>query len=132
MRSRRQAFCLAPTDAIDLIVERADWMPWDDVSTMCGTRGALWVREVLHTGWSDTYYQGIPGQAFGITGLPNGWYYARMELNPLGNLHEVTTENNVESRLVYLGGRAGHRWVLSSPWHGIRSDGQCGSLRGGA
>jgi hypothetical protein len=29
VRSRKQAFCLFPTDAIDLTVERADWQAWD-------------------------------------------------------------------------------------------------------
>jgi hypothetical protein len=119
VRSRKQAFCLAPTDAIDLTVERASWLPWNEIFTSCGLRTSLWVREVLHTGWGDTYYQWLPGQSFGITNLPNGWYYATIELNPLGRLYEVTTANNVESRLVYLGGRPGARWVLSSPWHGI-------------
>jgi hypothetical protein len=119
VRSRKQAFCLAPTDAIDLTVERASWSPWNEIFTTCGSRTALWVREVLHTGWADTYFQGIPGQSFNITSLPNGWYYATMELNPLGSLYEVTTANNDESRLVYLGGRPGARWVVSTPWHGI-------------
>jgi hypothetical protein len=27
--------------------------------------------------------------------------------------------NNVESRLLYLGGRPGKRWVVVAPWHGI-------------
>jgi Lysyl oxidase len=101
VRSRKQGFCLAPTNAIDLTVERAVWNPWDNgVGTSCGSEGALWVREVLQTGWADTYFQGIPGQSFNITNLPNGWYYARLEVNPLGALYETTTANNVESRLI--------------------------------
>lgn len=119
VRSRKQAFCLAPTDAIDLTIERASFSPWEGVSTNCGSSGALWVREVLQTGWADTYFQGIPGQSFNITDLPNGWYYARMEVNPLGTIHEVTTANNVESRLLHLGGRPGRRTALVTPWHGI-------------
>jgi lysyl oxidase len=119
VRSRKQAYCLAPTDAIDLTLERASFSPWEGLSTTCGSRGALWVREVLPTGWADTYFQGIPGQSFDITTLPNGWYQARMEVNPLGALYEVTTANNVESRLIHLGGRRGHRTVLATPWHGI-------------
>ena len=120
VRSRKQGFCLAPTNAIDLIVERAVWNPWDNgVGTSCGREGALWVREVLQTGWADTYFQGIPGQSFNITTLPNGWYYARLEVNPLGALYETTTANNVESRLIHLGGRPGPRTVLATPWHGL-------------
>jgi hypothetical protein len=42
-----------------------------------------------------------------------------MEINPLGALHEATKANNVESRLIHLGGPRGHRTVLATPWHGI-------------
>jgi hypothetical protein len=120
VRSRKQAFCLAPTNAIDLTVEGAMWNPYGDgVHTACGSENALWVREALQAGWADTYFQGIPGQSFNITKLPNGWYYARLEVNPLGALYETTTANNAESRLIYLGGRPGRRTVLVSPWHGI-------------
>jgi hypothetical protein len=119
-RSKKQAFCLAPTNAIDLTVERAMWNPYEGgVHTACGSAGALWVREVLQTGWADTYFQGIPGQSFNITTLPNGWYYARIDVNPLGALYETTTANNSDSRLLYLGGRPGRRTVLVTPWHGI-------------
>ena len=61
----------------------------------------------------------LPGQSFNITNLPNGWYYARLEVNPLGALYETTTTNNAESRLLYLGGRPGRRTVLVTPWHGV-------------
>jgi hypothetical protein len=89
------------------------------VTTSCGSSAALWVREVLQTGWGDTYFQGVPGQSFDITSLPNGWYYARMEVNPLGALHETTRANNVESRLLFVGGRPGRRTALVTPWNGI-------------
>jgi hypothetical protein len=120
VRSKKQSFCLAPTNAIDLSVERASWTTEaTDVHTACGGETALWIREVLQAGWADTYFQGVPGQALNITGLPNGWYYARVDVNPLGALYEVTTANNAESRLIYLGGRPGRRTVLVSPWHGM-------------
>jgi hypothetical protein len=120
VRSRKQSFCLAPTNAIDLTVERAVWNPYaGGVYTACGSENALWVREALQAGWADTYFQGVAGQAFNITTLSNGWYYARLEVNPLGALYETTTANNAESRLIYLGGRPGRRTVLISPWHGI-------------
>jgi len=119
VRSRKQAYCLAPTDAIDLTVERAGWGPEEDLFTACGQRDALWVREVLQTGWGDTYFQFARGQSFNITNVPNGWYHARMQVNPLGSLYETDMTNNVESRLLYLGGRPGARRVLVAPWHGI-------------
>ena len=119
VRSRKQAYCLAPTDAIDLTVERASWGPGADLSTECGGRSALWVREVLETGWGDTYFQFMPGQSFNITNLRNGWYYVRVHVNPLGSLYETDMTNNIESRLLHLGGRPGARKVLVAPWHGI-------------
>jgi hypothetical protein len=119
VRSRKQAFCLAPTDPIDITVERADWSPFDGIGTQCGARSALWVREVLQAGWGDTYFQSVPGQSWDITTVPNGWYFAQVEVNPLGTLFEVDMTNNVESRLIHLGGRPRARTVLVTPWHGI-------------
>jgi hypothetical protein len=120
VRSKKQSFCLAPTNAIDLTVERASWGTEPaDLHTACGGETSLWIREVLQAGWADTYFQFRGGQSFNITNLPNGWYSARIDVNPLGALYETTTANNTESRLIYLGGRPGNRTVLASPWHGI-------------
>jgi Lysyl oxidase len=119
VRSRKQAFCLAPTDPIDITVDRADWAPFDGIGTRCGARSALWVREVLQAGWGDTYFQSVPGQSWDITTVPNGWYYARVQVNPLGTLFETDMTNNIESRLIHLGGRPRARTVLVAPWHGI-------------
>ena len=69
-------------------------------------------------GWGDTYFQFVPGQSFNITSLPNGWYRPD-HVNPLGSLYETDMSNNVESRLLHLGGRPGARRVLVAPWHGI-------------
>ena len=120
VRSNKQAFCLVPTDAIDLTVERAAWNEWGgDFGTMCGGPSALWIREVLPAGWADTYYQSAPGQSLNITNVPNGWYRVRMEVNPGGRLYERTSANNVEDRLVLLRGAPGKRRVHAAPWHGI-------------
>ena len=56
------------------------------------------VREVLQVGWGDTYFQFVPGQSFNITSLSNGWYHARVHVNPLGSLYE-TDMSNVSSRV---------------------------------
>ena len=119
VRSRKQSYRLAPTDSIDLTVDRAWWGAGETLFTACGERDALWVREVLQTGWGDTYFQFLPGQSFNITNLPNGWYTTRIQVNPLRSLFETDFSNNVEERLVFLGGRKGHRTVLVAPWHGI-------------
>jgi hypothetical protein len=127
--SRKEAFCLAPTDAIDLLTPGAVWNPGAIGlgGSNCGSGpGALWVREVLPAGWGDTYFQGLPGQSFNITDLPNGTYYIAVEANPLGLLHEGRTDNDVELREIELGGTPGNRTVTVPPWHGIDTEGTGG------
>ncbi len=124
--SGKESWCLANTDAIDLSVPNANWLGYgSDVFTMCGGPGALWIREVLDVGWGDTYSQYIAGQAFDITDLPNGQYYIRVNVNPLGSMYESTTDNNVEDRLVKLKGKPGNRRVVVPPWHGIDTESGC-------
>ncbi len=121
LRSRKQAFCLVPTDAVDLTVPGATWTPHtSSLTSACGTPRSLWVRETLFAGWADTYFQSTPGQSFDVTGLPNGRYSILVEVNPLGALRETTTENNAALRQVTLRGRPGNRRVRVAPWQGIR------------
>jgi hypothetical protein len=132
--SRKEAFCLAPTDAIDLLIPGAEWNPGalGLGGSNCGSGpGALWVREVLPTGWGDTYFQGLPGQSFNITDLPNGTYYIAVEANPLGLLHERRTDNDLELREIQLGGTPGNRTVTVPPWHGIDTEGTGGGVGSG-
>ena len=120
VRSEKEAFCLAPTDAIDLTKPGAEWQP-DSVGldTACGGHNALWIREILPAGWGDTYGQYLPGQAFDVTNLPNGRYYVEITANPDGVLYETDDTNNVSLRRVILRGRPGERRVAVPPWHGI-------------
>lgn len=122
VRSRKQAFCLAPTDAIDMTLVRTNWTPAliGFGGSICGAQSAIWVREQLDVGWGDTYYQGVPGQSFEVTSLPNGRYYIRIDVNPFGVLKEASTANNTELRTVDLVGQKGRRRAVVHPWHGIR------------
>jgi hypothetical protein len=123
VRSKKEAFCLAPTDAIDLTLENSVWTPYSTgLDTACGGPTALWVREVLPLGWGDTYFQSLPGQSFNITDLPNGTYYIEVTANPLGNLYEQTRDNNTELREITIKGKAGKRKVEVPPWNGIDSE----------
>jgi hypothetical protein len=132
VRSEKTGFCLAPTDAIDLTATGAEWNPYSiGLGTACGGRGSLWTREVLPAGWGDTYFQGLPGQSFDITHLPNGTYYIAVQANPDGLLTEVTAANNTELRQVILGGTRGHRTVEVPPWHGIDTEGPFGGGNSG-
>jgi hypothetical protein len=120
VRSKKQAFCIAHTDVIDLTVPGADWtMEGQRLHTSCGSPGSLWIRETLGVGWGDTYFQSSPGQAFNITKVPNGWYTVRVEVDPLNVLMQADESNDIEDRLVYIGGKPGRRRVKVAPWHGM-------------
>ena len=118
--SQKDGFCLAPTDAIDMTVPGALWNPASTgLATACGGPSAIWVREVLPTGWGDTYVQSLPGQSFDITNLPNGTYFVSVQANPDHALYESDYTNDTQLRQIRLSGTAGHRRVQVSPWHGI-------------
>jgi hypothetical protein len=116
VRSQKEAFCLAATDAIDYTVKNANWHPDNtDLHTACGDHGSLSVREVLDVGSGDTYMQTLPGQSFDITNLANGTYYIQVAANPEHRLYESSTTNNVALRQVIIGGTLHHRTVKVPP-----------------
>lgn len=121
--SGKEAFCLAPTDGIDLTVPGADLKPAStDLYTACGQgdKNLLSIREVLNTGWGDTYSQSLPGQSFDITGVSNGIYYIQTIANPEKKLAESNTANNTALRKVKIGGKiGGRRTIKSYPVQGI-------------
>ncbi|MDQ3914767.1 MAG: lysyl oxidase family protein [Actinomycetota bacterium] len=125
-KSGKEAFCLASTDAIDLTLPGVDLNPTIGLSTACGSRTSIWVREILPLGWGDTYFQGLPGQSFNVTDLPNGKYFIRVEANPGDLLHEQDHANNVELREIVLKGKPGDRRVVVPPWNGIDSEADLG------
>lgn len=117
VRSKKEAFCLANTDAVDYTVPNANWKPYGtDLHTACGWEDSLSVREVLDVGSGDTYSQSTPGQNFDITNVPNGTYYIEVRANPRGALHETSTDDNVSYRKVILGGTKTARTVKMPPY----------------
>jgi Lysyl oxidase len=109
VRARKQSFCLASTDPVDTTVTGARFMP-DYIGlggSACGDVRSIWLRQTLPAGWGDTYAAGTTGQSFDITALPNGAYVLEMRVNPLGQLHETTTVNNVARRRIVLRGKRG-------------------------
>jgi hypothetical protein len=112
-RSKKEAFCLANTDAVDLTVPDAAWRPDNtDLATSCGDYSSLSIREVLAAGWGDTYTQYRAGQSFRIADLPNGVYYLAVDANPEGRLVESATDNNLSLRRIRLAGTPDHRRVI--------------------
>jgi len=121
--SGKEAFCLAPTDAIDMLQLGAAKDPGDsNLSTACGDISSIWVREVLAAGWGDTYTQQRAGQSIDVTNLPNGTYRIRITANPAGHLHELTRANDVALRTIVLGGTKGHRTVKVPPYQLVDSE----------
>jgi hypothetical protein len=124
VRSGKIGFCIAPTDAVDMLLPHAMWQPSSIGFTgACGSPTALWVQEYMPVGWGDTYFQFFAGQSFDITHVPNGTYYIEVIANPLKVLRESNTGNDVSLRRVILGGRPGHRTVRVPAWHGIDPEG---------
>ena len=112
VRSKKEAFCLAATDAIDYTRPGAEWHPWNtDLHTACGGYSSAAVREVLPVGSGDTYSQYRPGQSFALAGTEPGIYFIEVTANPVGNLHETDLENNTAYRKIRIGGRDGDHWV---------------------
>ncbi|MGA6170055.1 lysyl oxidase family protein [Streptomyces sp. NPDC012600] len=118
VRSGKEAFCLANTDAVDYTVKNANWHPGStDLATACGQENSISVREVLDVGSGDTYTQDLPGQSFDITDLPNGTYYIQVLANPENQLKETDYGNNSALRKVVLGGKKGARTVKVPTHH---------------
>lgn len=126
--SKKEAFCLANTDAVDLTVPSAAWKPENtDLATSCGDLSSLSIREVLAAGWGDTYTQYRAGQSFAIDKLRNGVYFIAVAANPGGNLVETSTANNVALRKIRLGGKPGARTVKVSQVGIIKDEGYGGT-----
>ncbi|BBH69428.1 hypothetical protein ACTI_61130 [Actinoplanes sp. OR16] len=120
VRSGKEAFCLANTDAVDYTMAGAKWRPDNtDLATSCGANTVVAVREVLDIGNGDTYSQDRPGQSFDITGLKNGTYYIQVLANPSNKLAELSTGNNSALRQIVIGGTAKKRTLTVPKVYGI-------------
>ena len=117
--SHKEAFCIAPTDAYDLLRPGATWQPqFFGLGGNCGQATALWVQEQLPLGWGDTYSQSLDGQNFNVTNLPNGTYYVEVIANPEKVIHETNMANDVSLRKIILGGTPNHRTLRVPPFAG--------------
>lgn len=126
-KSKKEAFCLANTDSVDTTVTGADWRPENtDLSTACGDYSSLSIREVLVSGWGDTYTQYRAGQSFPIKDLPNGTYYIAVTANPEHNLVEESTDNNQSLREIRISGTGRNRKVTVPQVGIIREEGYGG------
>jgi hypothetical protein len=126
--SKKEAFCLANTDAVDLTVPSAEWKPENtDLATSCGDHTSLSIREVLAAGWGDTYTQLRAGQSFRVDRLPNGVYFIAVAANPGGHLVETSTANNLALRRIKLTGKGDRRTVKVTQVGIIKDEGYGGT-----
>ena len=120
VRSQKVGFCIAPTDAVNLLLRNAVWNPgFVGFGGQCGSPTALWVREMMPVGWGDTYEQVLAGQAFDITHLKNGTYYVAITANPGHLLKETSYRNDISLRKVIISGAKGHRHFVVPAYDGI-------------
>ncbi len=117
VRSGKESFCLANTDAVDLTGDGAAWEAYEeDLGSVCGGYEIRSIREVLSAGWGDTYTQYRAGQSFPIKNLADGIYYVRVFANPDGTLIESDTTNNDSLRKIRIyTNRHGERRVKVAP-----------------
>jgi hypothetical protein len=54
----------------------------------------------ISAGWADVYRRQLPDQWIDITGLPSGTYWLEVLADPLGNIREVSENNNIARVLV--------------------------------
>lgn len=117
--SGKNSWCIADTTYVDDTIPGfvPPTAPWDATPLNdCGSQpGALWIRLSMSVGAGDIYAQGLPGQAFNISGLPNGHYSIRITANPDDIIAESDYGNNVANRSIWLLGRRGHRSALVPP-----------------
>jgi hypothetical protein len=105
---------------VDYTIPNAAWRPGNTaLSTSCGVRSSVALRQVLDIGNGDTYTQDLPGQSFDITDLPNGTYHVEVAANPENRLQESNTANNIAHRTVILDGVPGARTVTVPPLPGL-------------
>ena len=103
VRSGKESFCLANTDAVDLTGDGAAWEAYEeDLGSVCGGYEIRSIREVLSAGWGDTYAQYRAGQSFPIKNLADGIYWVRVLANPDDTLIETDTTNNESLRKVHI------------------------------
>src|SRR3984957_11687710 len=123
VRSQKVGFCIAPTDAVDMLVHGALWQPsYIGLEGQCGSATALWVRAMMPGGWGGTYPQNRAGQAFDTTTPPNGNYYVEVVANPEHVLKEINTHNDVSYRAVILSGTKGHRHFRVLAYDGLNPE----------
>jgi hypothetical protein len=111
--SGKNSWCIVETNKVDDSLPGFDaGLRSFDPNASCGTEpGALWARLSMAVGYGDYYMQDVAGQAFDITGLPNGTYYIEITANPDNLLAEADYDNNVSLRRIRLGGTRGARTV---------------------
>jgi hypothetical protein len=82
----KTTFCIIDTTR----VKRSSATPRHPVYTTCGSS-----VQGMSVGWGDTYGYNLEGQAFDVTGLPDGDYTLTIEIDPKRRIIETNDGDNV-------------------------------------
>lgn len=88
----KQTFCVMDTDKIDGTLPGAPSQP---VYSTCGAS-----VQGMSVGWGDTYGYWLEGQSIDVTGLPDGDYRLRIDIDPKDKLIEADESDNASCTLL--------------------------------
>jgi hypothetical protein len=94
--SSKMTFCILDTYVADLTLPGAPQQPFyrtcnNDIQGMS-------------VGWGDTYLYYLFGQSIDITGLPDGDYFLKVEVDPKNGIIESDDTDNTSTIVVHIGG----------------------------
>ena len=92
--SAKTTFCVMDTSRVDTK------LPGASKRAIYKTCGAI--KQGMSVGWGDQYGYQLAGQAIDITGLPNGDYNLKIEIDPNHRLTELDTSDNISNVLLRL------------------------------
>ncbi len=92
--SAKTTFCVMDTTRVDIQLPGA---PQSAIYKTCGK-----TKQGMSVGWGDKYGYQLAGQAIDITGLPNGDYNLKIEIDPRNHLVELNESDNISNVLLRL------------------------------
>jgi hypothetical protein len=96
----KTTFCIIDTDRVNLKLPGA---PKHAAYTACALD-----RQGMSVGWGDSYGYWLEGQSLPITGLPDGDYILRIEVDPKHHFLETNTTDNTSTVNLRITGDSVH------------------------
>jgi hypothetical protein len=96
----KTTFCIIDTDRVNLKLPGA---PKHAAYTACGLE-----RQGMSVGWGDSYGYWLQGQSLPITGLPDGEYVLKIEIDPRRHFQETNPGDNISTLNLRISGDSVH------------------------